>query len=789
MNISSPENKRSRAFDFKSELIKYIVHWKWFVLNVSFFVVFTIIYLRYTEVQYKTNIKIIFKSDEKSNLGELMPIDLGLTKNANLKDNQIQILKTRSLITKTLNTLEFNKVYVKKGLIKASEVYKDESPITVKFLKEDSDYYKLNTNFTITGKSKSKFILLDKLGNSQGEFTYGEPVNTANGYILVNLNPKYYEKNINDFDFEILVNILPMEMMIDLYMVKLNVVGISKTTDIVDLSIVGPNPKKSEDFLGTLIEIYNQEAINDERLVSKKTVNFVDERLELITTELKDLEIGTEEFKKINKVTDIESQAGIYLQSADTYESTMIGAQTDLSIIDAMIGLLASNSADELIPTGIVPEGANAEGLIAEYNRMVLDRNRIIANSSKLNPTAIQLDQKIQALRKSIKASLLSLKKSISIKISNLDRQEKLIDSRIAKIPKQERQYREITRKQEVKEALYVFLIEKRENAAILMEVAAPISKVIDEPYTAPVPVFPKKGITLFGSLLLGFAIPGFIIYLINFFDTKVKTRKDVEDIIPGFPYLGDVPSLPKLEGEILPESRSGTAEALRMLRTNVDFMLTGTNNSLAKVIFVTSSIPGEGKTFISMNLAKTISFTSKKVLLLGFDIRKPKLDEYLDLPPEGITNYLLNDSLKLDSLTVKHPTLKNLYVIGSGAIPPNPSELLLSDNVGKLFEELKTKYDYIIVDTAPVALVTDTLLLSKHSDLFIYVVRSNYLESKMLDVTSKIYKDAKIKNMAYLLNDTEKKMNGYGYGYGSSTGYYLSSTPKEESFFKRLFK
>jgi len=419
------------------------------------------------------------------------------------------------------------------------------------------------------------------------------------------------------------------------------------------------------------------------------------------------------------------------------------------------------------LPTNIISGTGDAAGLINSYNQLVLDRNRILKSATLENPTVVKLDQEITSLKANVIASLKRMQSTLAIQKRNLSSQEGLMNSKIEKVPGQERQFRAIARQQKVKEELYLYLLQKREETAISLSATEPNAKVIDAAKASKIPVSPKKNIIYLAALLLGLLIPFGIIYLMDLLDTKIKSRLDLEGKTP-IPFIGDVPTSDTPQTIIKSESRTSSAEALRIIRTNLDFMLSKVPDGLAQTIFLTSTFPSEGKTFVSVNLAGTFALSGKKVLLVGMDLRNPRLNEYLTLPERGVTNYLSSKDLKLDDLIVKQEGFEDFHVLPAGVIPPNPAELLMGKKVDEMFDTLKKQYDYIIVDTAPVSLVTDTLLVAKHADCFIYVVRANFLEKRMLSIANSLYKEKKLPNMCMLLNDTDStKGYGYGYGYG----------------------
>jgi capsular exopolysaccharide synthesis family protein len=458
-----------------------------------------------------------------------------------------------------------------------------------------------------------------------------------------------------------------------------------------------------------------------------------------------------------------------------------------------MIDYLNSSAKDAIIPNNIIPStnenSINTGDLINQYNSFVNQRNRNLENGgTEKNTTVINLNNKIDDMRKSIKESLNRLSASLKIKKNELQLQDNITNSKISEIPRQGREFNSIERQQKIKETLYLYLLEKREEVGITLAITAPNAKIIDSAIPAKSPFSPNTRLVQLFALLAGLLIPFLVIFIHDFLDTKVKNRKDVEQVVT-IPFLGDIPASESNDKIIEVNSRSSSAEAIRMIRTNLDFILGNISDEKCKTIFVTSSIPKEGKTFVSINLASTIALTSKKVLIIGLDIRNPKLNEYINLPAKGLTNYLARNENNINEYIVKVENFENFYALPSGVIPPNPVELLSNNKINVLFDELKKEYDYIIVDTPPVSLVTDTLLIAKNADAFIYVIRANYLDKRMLGFIEDLYQQKKLPNLSLILNDTDlKKSYGYanGYGYGYGYGMEIENKSWKDKFFKR---
>ncbi|MBU7571665.1 MAG: polysaccharide biosynthesis tyrosine autokinase [Flavobacterium sp.] len=776
----SQENHES-DFNIREQVEKYLVHWKWFALSVIVVLGLAFLYLRYSTPLYKATATILVKDDKKGGLASELSVlsDLGVGTSKSNVDNEVEILKSRTLTEKTVSKLHLNIHYLSHGRVKSSELYK-ASPIVVVYSPANEQYKKEVHTFTIESVNANKFKLFKTEDKELGTFSYGSLIKIPEGTLSVT------KVDIADkSSFSIDCNIYPVETMTTYYRGALGISPVGKNTSVIELSVVDQNSQRAADFLNTLVEIYNDDAIEDKNLVAEKTSQFISTRLGLITEELTDVEKDVEGFKKQNNLTDIPTEATMFLENASEYEKKQIETEIQLNVVASMRQFLNSSGPGDLIPSNLLSTQSEASELIMEYNRLVIEYNRIAAGATAENPVVVNAAKKIQAMKSNISQSLARMQSSLTITKKNLDQQGSVLGNKKARVPRLEREFRIIDRQQKVKEALYLYLLQKREETALTLAATEQSAKVIDSSYFSGIPVSPKKSMIYLIALVIGLAIPAAIIYLQELLNTKIKSRLDIEKRL-AIPFLGDVPKSDSHEEMINTNSRSGSAEAIRIVRTNLEFMLTGTSTERGKVIFVTSTIPGEGKTFISVNLAGTIALSGKKVLLVGMDIRNPKLAEYIPIRSEGVTNYLSKQDKDLSSYITKLDNFEDFHVLSSGVIPPNPVELLMNDKINKMFAELKETYDYIIVDTAPVSVVTDTLLIAKNADAFIYVVRANYLDKRLLHVPEMFYNQKKLPNMSLVLNATEVMNKGYGYGYGYGYGADVEVKPWYKTLFKK---
>ncbi|MFB9110932.1 GumC family protein [Flavobacterium gyeonganense] len=775
---NEPIEDEINEVNLREQLDKYLIHWKWFVLSVILCLILAFLYLRYTTPSYEASTSILVKDEKKGDmLSELSAFsDLGLGGGSvNNVDNEIEILKSRTLVESTVKKLNLNITLLVEGNVVDRDIY-GNSPISIYFLNKTELFDQANVTFKLDLLSRDSFslenVIMDEtmvenvILSSKKQFKFGEKIPTTIGVLIIG-KTAFYKQNYIGKDKPIRIIISPLENVTASFRNRLNVQPISKTSSVVSISITDPVQKKAEDFLDNMIQIYNQDAAEDKNFISENTSKFISERLTLITQELDGVEQDVESFKKSNQLTDIESEAKLFIEGSNEYDKKGIETEIQLNVVSSLLDFMKKSTNADLLPTNIIAENGDAGGLITSYNKLVLDRNRILKSATTENPSVIKLDQQISSLKANIAASLKRMQSNLKIQNRDLKSQERILNSKIGKIPVQERQFRVIARQQKVKEELYLYLLQKREETAISLAATEPNARVIDAAMANKTPVSPKKKVIYLVGLLVGLLIPFGIIYGHDLLDTKIKSRLDLEGKTQ-IPFIGDIPTSDDANELIKTESRTSSAEAIRIVRTNLEFMLTNVQDGLAKTIFVTSTFPAEGKTLVSVNLAATFALSGRKVLLIGMDIRNPKFMDYFAMPNFGLTNYLSSNDTDINKYIIKHNDYQNFYILPSGVIPPNPAELLMSKNVDTLFETLKKEYDYIIVDTAPVSLVADTLLVAKNADTFVYVMRANVLEKRMLSIANTFYREKKLPNMCIVLNDTDStKGYGYGYGYG----------------------
>ena len=785
-NIIGEENEE---MNFREQVNRYLTRWRWFLLSLFICLILTLIYLYYVPQKYEATTTILVRDEKKggmlSELSAFADLGLGVSMKNNV-DNEIEILKSRSLIESTIQKMNLNVSLFTEGNIIDKDIYAN-APVKISFVSKKALFndanvvlkchFLGNNTFQLDNIKNDKNKITNLILSSKKEFKYSEPIPTTLGTLIVTKTIYYPENQVEKDKSSVLIVIKPLDNLTEEFKKNLKVESISKTSSVVAISISDPVVKRAEDFLNTMIQIYNADAAEDKNFISENTSKFISNRLALITQELEGVEQNVERFKKSNKLTDIESEAKIFIEGSNEYDKKGVETEIQQNIVSSLLDFLKKSNNSDLLPSNLIPDNAGTLTLINSYNQLILDRNRILKSATIENPSVVKLDQQLISLKKNVETSLDRMLSTLKIQNQDIKIQEGAMNGKIAKIPVQERQFKVIARQQKVKEELYLYLLQKREEIAISLAVTEANARVIDLAKVDENATTPKKNIICLAGILIGLIIPFGLIYVDDLLDTKIKSKLDLDGKTQ-IPFIGDVPTSQNISELIRSESRTSSAEALRIIRTNLEFMLNKVEKGMAKTIFVTSTFGSEGKTFIATNLAATFALPGAKVLLIGMDIRNPKLVEYIDLPHVGLTNYLSTPDADIQDFIIKHKDYERFFILPSGIIPPNPAELLMSKKVDHLFEKIKKEYDYIIVDTAPVSLVTDTLLIAKNADTFVYVMRANFIEKKMLSVPNNYFKEKKLPNMCIVLNDTSTKQ-GYTYGYGIKV--------EKEKWFKKI--
>ena len=775
------EPKRSSSTnEIKKTLDIYSSKWKLITVFVIIALSISYVYLRYATYEYKATATIKIKDEQQSqklpSLSEMTGAGLLSNGSSSVKD-EIEVIISRTLISNIVRELKLNIKYYGQGKIKEQELYTN-SPIKLNLFASDSIIHQVDTTLYIKIKSPSEFLMFEDDGksiinrnDSEGRlFSFGERIKTGFGDLVIIPNIGKYAPVIGS---NLKASITPVASIINKYQSKI-LVSTEDGSSILKLALEDNIPDKAVDILNQVIKEYNNDVISDKEEVVKVTSDFINNRLELVFKELEEVDFSAEQIQKKNNLTALSSQASIYLESEKQNEFQINNTANTIQLIDYLQEeIKQKNKSSDLLPSNIGISDANVNQVTKTHNELVAQRDRLLKNSSDKNPTVINLNNQIDALKVNLESSLVNMKKTSEITLNSLSREDARIRGQLYSAPTKQRQLRDIERQQGIKESLYLFLLEKREESAIRLGMFTPNAKVIDSAYSTYKPVAPREMFTYLAALVLGLMIPIGFIYTKDLLDTKIHDKEDLMQLLD-IPYIGDIPMTGKKSKLITKVDYSPKAESFRIIRSNIDFLLKD-QKTKTKKIFITSTRAQEGKSHTSTNLASSISFSEKTVLLIEMDIRVPKIMQYLNENPTtkiGLSEYLADKSLKPDEILIKLKDNKFLDVIASGAIPPNPSELLMSDKVQELFDYFEGKYDYIIVDGSAVGLVSDTLLISKFADMFIYVVSADYVDKRQLVAVAKpLYEDHRLPKMNLLLNGTnfDKKGYGYGYGYGNN--------------------
>lgn len=764
-------------------LFRYLIHWPWFVVSIIICIACAWGYLRLTTPIYNITATVLIK-DEKKGGGANMSSELekmgldGFVSSSNNVDNEIEVLRSKSLAREVVNNLGLFVTYMDEDEFPSKELY-HTSPVLVSLTHQEADKLpgrmEINMILQPTGALGVQITVGEKEYRKQFDklpavfpTDEGTVAFFANNDTLSAVRPENITKERHITAF---IN-RPFSVSKG-YVNSLSIAPTSKTTSVVVISLENTNTRRGRDYINKLLEMYNINANNDKNKVAQKTAEFIDERIGIISKELGSTEQDLENFKRSAGITDLSSEAQIALTGNAEYEKKRVENQTQINLVMDLQRYMKGNEY-EVLPSNIGLQDAASAGAIDRYNQMLVERKRLLRTSTENNPTIINLDTSIRAMRTNVQATLDATLKGLQITKEDLAREASRYSRRINDAPTQERQFVSIARQQEIKSGLYLMLLQKREENAITLAATANNAKIIDEALADDNPISPKKTIVYLVALVLGVGLPVGVIYLIGLTKFKIEGRADVEKLT-SLPVVGDIPLADEKTGSIavFENQNNLMSETFRNVRTNLQFMLENGKN----VILVTSTISGEGKSFISANLAISLSLLGKKVVIVGLDIRKPGLNKVFNIPKKehGITQYLTNTTANLMDFVQPSDINKNLFILPGGTVPPNPTELLARGGLEKAIETLKANFDYVILDTAPVGMVTDTLLIGRVADLSVYVCRADYTHKAEFTLINELAENNKLPNLCIAVNglDLNSRKYGYYYGYGKYGKYY----------------
>ncbi len=787
MQSTEFQENQAQNINIKEEIFKYLAFLHWIVLGVIVALTIAFFYLRYAPESYQASnvIKIL----DNNNSGFKMPSDamsFFSRSKVNL-ENETEVLQSSLLMERVVADLDLQNTYYKLGKIKETEVG-PTAPFYIQWHGSETVVDKIRATIEVELTSKGYYIS----GQSDLKL-YGKPYSYKNTSFTLVLKPTV----TLPIDGNYKIRKVKKEVAVQAVKSLVTVTPVGKQSELLRLTVTANNAQKAADIANKLAEVFDQDGIRDRQLVHKKTIDFVNERFGFLFRELDSIESNKANYKQGQRIADFSADAGALLATKSGTSMELNQAKTQMVLSEILIETLSKAPQEELLPANIGLEQLEVAALIDKYNDLILKQQKLLKSVGENDPSVQALRSAQVDLKNNIKASLSTYKKVLQSKVSAVSQISNNQTKQYAALPFQEKAIRSIERQQEIKETLYIILLEKREEAAVNLAITNPSIKMVDFAKASDEPVSPKRAIVYLAALLFGVGLPLGLLYLYFLLDTKIHNKNDVTAVVKDIPVIAEIPHIAEASKLVKYLDRSILSEAFRMLRTNLNFLLKEKQQS--QVIFTTSTIKGEGKTFVSMNLAVTLSALGKRVVLVGADLRNPQMHKMLQISKhqKGVTNYLHDTVTTVDDI-IQNGVQYNLKcdLIFSGAIPPNPAELLSNGRFELLLEELKKVYDIVVVDTAPTLLVTDTSLIATLSDVIVFVIRANHTEKNLLHFINELKAHGKIKNAGIVLNNVgEQKGYGYKYGYSYSYkynygyGYGYSADPqkKKRSFLSTL--
>lgn len=786
-NYLLEEESETSGFDYKAFFIKLLMYWPWILGCVAVFLIGAFFYLKTLTPLYTVSSSVLIKNESKGGTSGANLEDLGFVSTSTQSfDNELEILRSRTLIKKVVTALDLYISYSVPGQFRDTELYK-QSPVKIWVTPEEADrmsYAQVKMSFR---NQQLHEVLVEHEGQEWKKTVESLPAvfSTPVGVFTFSAADSA-QQTIQPVPEVIQATIVSPNEAAASFRSRLTASPSSKSTTIAQLTITGSQVPRGVDFLNKLVEVYNEEGNNDKNEVAAKTAEFIDERIRIINKELGSTESQLASFKQRAGVVDITADASQAATEQAGYERAYAENEVQISLVNHLKNhILSENSQYEVIPANIGLNNSDLNTVVQNYNQMLIERKRLLRTSHEDNPAVQSLNASIDVMRNSVMGAIQTAEKGLLINRQALQAQTRKYAGKVSDAPVQEKEYLSISRQQEIQANLYLMLLQKREENNITLASTANNARVIDEPLAGG-QFFPTPSQTYMIAFVLGLGLPIGVIFILSLLQFKIQTRGDVERLTK-LPIVGDIPlTLGTEEGAIVVhENRNELMEEVfRAVRTNLQYML----QEGQKVILFTSTTSGEGKSFTAANLACSLAFMGKKVIIVGLDIRKPGLNKVFHISHKetGISQYLSDPThTNLLSLCQISTVSPNLYILPGGAIPPNPTELVARQALEEAVEQMKQHFDYIIIDSAPIGMVTDTQLIARVADLSVYVCRSNYTAKSEFKLINELQQDGKLPHPCVLINgiDMNKRETssyyGYGkygryghYGYGKKYGY-----------------
>ncbi|WP_028524711.1 GumC family protein [Runella limosa] len=762
--------EKEEEFNLRLFLLKYLRYWYWFVIALAVALGAAFFYLQYTTPIYKVSASILIK-DEKKGMGGTneMLKELDLFNGNKIVENEMEVLKARSLMEKVVDGLNLTVSYFEEGTFRDTELFQ-KSPITLNYTQLQEIAYKEPLYVRIV--DGQHYELLSKEQQVIGTYLFTQPVSSVYGRFRIFLvQPKLATKGRL-----IKIKLSPRNLLVENYLKNLQIELVNLKSTLIQLSVETGLPEKGQAILAKLLDVYTFSALEDKNLEASNTLRFIEDRLKLITGELTIVEKDVESYKTSQGITDLSTEANLFLEKVKENDTKLNEVDIQLKVLEGVERYLQSGQGT-VAPASLMVTDPILTSFIEKLSELELQKEKMSRTVQPGNPFLETLNTQVSNTKQAIRENVSNQKNSLLVTRSSLAGLNKRFESSISRIPRKEREFVTIQRQQNIKENLYLLLLQKREETALSYASTVTDSRIVDKPYSTPLPIKPNNRLIYLIALLVGVVVPAAVLNIRELLNNRVQSRKEIE-VATGLSVFGEVSLKPKdLKTNILdPQSRSFITEQFRILRTNLQYITTE-NRDKGQAYLFTSSTSGEGKSFITLNLAMSLATLGKRVVILELDMRKPKLTKYLGLTREkGLSNYLAGAA---DAMDVAQKTdFEHLFLASCGPIPPNPAELLSNGKIETLLATYREYFDYILLDTPPVGLVTDSLILSPMVDACFYIVRHEVTVQKDLNILTDLKKFNKFKSLNVIFNgvnyrNSQEYRYGYGYGYKYGKGYY----------------